>query len=85
MGPAAYRLNIDNFYNFHGKTRLPVVVLGPVSVEELVSVEDTLRLLRLLREEGKYPCMLMVLGLMENRIDGISIKEKHLQLINYAF
>ena len=43
----------------------------PVSVEVLVSVEDAPSARYSLRDLDKYPHMLMVLGLMENRFDGI--------------
>ena len=46
-------------------SELLIVVLGTVSVEELVSVEDLVRV----EEEDKYPHVLKVLGLMEKEFD----------------
>ena len=38
--PSAYRLNIVNFFTFMTKKKLLVNVLGPVSVEMMVSVQE---------------------------------------------
>ena len=64
---------MSKFPRFFNKffSELLVVVLGPDIVQERVGVEDApFRLSRSLREEDKFPCMHMILGLMENRLDG---------------
>ena len=55
----------SQFFSF---SKLLVVVLGPVSVDELVSVENAPS--APLRDLDKYPRKLMVSCLMENLFDG---------------
>ena len=72
-GPAANTLKVrPSFNQLFSFSKLVVVVLGPVSVEELVSVEDapSARFACYGIKINILTCIAMVLGLMENRVDG---------------